>query len=994
MAEKRTPDTLETLWQGWRAGDIAREHALAMAVKPEVTRTLTTAYVEKLNAFATDLVWQDWEGAVLAQELTLAAVNALAPGEQTTTMRQSAELEWLEVVTRAVSQVPDGRLFKKAVGVGEELAAQSGASGDKVLQAKTLHRLGVLHLDPYTFGWTSLNYHLQLRDWRARLLDHYGDALAGVAAEELYPPEPAQSMEIAASYLRPAADLRTGIDKALSLKALGEALEWRRVFDLPVDREEVARCYHDALALFDPDEWPNECASLIGGLQRLEKPFPKSYLDDLLKIPLPDFERQTDHVRAVDLGLQLLTIVAKDDPRAALLRSQQLLALLRLRSDEHVRSGVYRQQVALIIAVHPQEKGIQLLRLAQTSSSKNAEAQGLEWLAQFLTENPQLSRKFQEAILWLRAMLHSGEAVNAYDAGRLAAAAKEDANALRDFMTLGFELEAMGCFRKFGELLKHENADEDLATQLVGTLADVSIRAQAMLGDKATRFIGALCRVLMQRIAAPGELNPTLVLMLFHVAKGLRFAAAATAGVRYDWRTDPEGLALLDAIAEAAKGAPPKVPVDDDSALEDTMFLAAYITTGEKGTGDAARDILYNRQRAYDEHVNRRIVEQTKVSKDLYPAPELVVSAIDDRTVLVNYYLGQSPQGTMALYILAFTKDGPWMTAGYAKESPSGYAKLRHHGREAVVALFGMEIQALLASVTASPYGAIVDSEAARMLEFQANNYLGTLRQFLSAQQKKGRDHLCLVPHGPLHFHPLHLLGPPDKPLAEDWIVTYLPNLRLLTRQNAPAPLSQAKGKHSVAAVGVSFGETARHDQEAIPQAANEARAIAKLFGVEPLVDDAATETAVIHALRQSRYVHVATHGAQCLHAPAFHRLYVTPDDRSDGIISAYEILALDLKHVECLTMSACETSLGRFDQADDLRGLPASFFTAGVATVVGTLWPVETNASEYFFTQFYKSTKKGASRLDAFGNAQRRTRKKYSKYRDWGAFYLAGDWR
>lgn len=377
--------------------------------------------------------------------------------------------------------------------------------------------------------------------------------------------------------------------------------------------------------------------------------------------------------------------------------------------------------------------------------------------------------------------------MNAYDAGLLAVAAKEDGNALRDFMTLGFESEAMNCFRKFGELLKHDNPNEDLVTQLIATLADVSIRAQAMLGEKATRFILAMCRELMRRIAAPGKLDATLALMLFHVAKGLRFAAAATAGVHYDWRKDPEGLALLEAIAEASNGASPEVSVDDDSALEETMFLAAYIEPGEKDTGDTARDILHNRQRAYDEHVDRRIIEQTQVSLDLYPLPAAVESAIDDRTVLVNYYLGQSPQGTMAVYILAFTKDGPWMTAGYAKDFPSGYAKLQYHGREAVVALSGMEIQALIETVTASPYGAIVDTEAARMLELQANNYLGTLREFLSAQQKKGRDHLCLVPHGPLHFHPLHLLGPSDRPLAEDWIVTYLPNLRLLTRQQAPA---------------------------------------------------------------------------------------------------------------------------------------------------------------------------------------------------------------
>jgi hypothetical protein len=1035
MAHKGTPDTLETLWQGWRAGDITREHALAMAANSVVTSTLTAAVVQKLNAFATDLVWRDWEGAVFAQELTLAAVNALPQSPSTTTMRQSAEFEWLEVVTRAVWQVPDGRLFKKAVEVGEQLATQSGASGDKVLQAKTLYRLGVLHLDPYMSGRNYANYNIQLRDWRAALHDYYGDKLAGVAHEELYPPEPAQSIEIAASYLRRAADLGTGIDKAFSLKALGQALESRRALDLPVDREEVAHCYHAALALFNPEPASFiECASLIGGLQRLGKPFPESYLDALLKIPLPDFERQTNHLLAVRLGMQLLQIVAKDDPRAALLRSQQLLPLLRLPSDEQSRIFVYSQQVAWIIAVHPQEKGIQLLRLAQKSQSKNAEAQGLEWLAQFVAENPQLTREFQRAILSLRATLHGGEASNAYDAGRLVAAAEEDAKALRDFITLGFESEAMMYFRRFGNLLEHENADEELAKRLVVTLVDVSLRAQAMLGDKATRLIQTLCHLLMQRIAISPMLrgeefgslpsppagtpsiraishfkfNPSLALMLLHVAKGLRFAAAATTGVRYDWHADPEGLALLDAIAEAAKAVLPEVPVDDASALEDTIFLAAYIGPGERDTGDTARDILHNRQRAYDKHVNRRIVEQlseigelmslpkepTKLFMDLYPTPKVAESAIDDRTVLVNYYLGESSQGTIAVYILAFTKDGPWGASCHAKGIPSGYVKLGHHGREAVVTLFGAEIQRLLESVKASPWGAIVDSEAARILEHEANFYLGPLWQFLSAQQKKGRDHLCLVPHGPLHFHPLHLLGPPDKPLAEDWIVTYLPNLRLLTRQKAPAALSQATGKHSVAAIGVSFGETAPHNQEAIPQAAKEARAIAKLFGVEPLVDDTATKTAVIHALQQSRYVHIATHGAQCLHAPAFHQLYVTPDDGSDGIINAYEILALDLKHVECLTLSACETSLGRFDEADDLRGLPASFFTAGVATVVGTLWPVETNASAYFFTQFYEATKKGAGRLDAFGNAQRSTRRKYPKYRDWGPFYLAGDWR
>jgi len=127
--------------------------------------------------------------------------------------------------------------------------------------------------------------------------------------------------------------------------------------------------------------------------------------------------------------------------------------------------------------------------------------------------------------------------------------------------------------------------------------------------------------------------------------------------------------------------------------------------------------------------------------------------------VLISYYLGTSPQGSLAIYLLALTKDAIRLTYGYAADLPSGYATLAHGGREVKVTLIGMEIQALLEAVIASPWGATVSSKAAEQLHVQTNNYLGNLRDFLSQERAKGKDHLCFVPHGPLHFYPLHLLG-------------------------------------------------------------------------------------------------------------------------------------------------------------------------------------------------------------------------------------------
>src|SRR5262249_19666443 len=135
--------------------------------------------------------------------------------------------------------------------------------------------------------------------------------------------------------------------------------------------------------------------------------------------------------------------------------------------------------------------------------------------------------------------------------------------------------------------------------------------------------------------------------------------------------------------------------------------------------------------------------------------------------------------------------------------------------------------------------------------------------------------------------------------------------------------------------------------------------------------------------LQSSRYVHISTHGLHNVVAPAFQCLYLAPDGESDGRLYAYELLALDL--------SACETALGRFDIADNIRGLPASFLLAGVSTIIATLWPVAPAPAEHFFTLLYGKIKAGAPHREAFWSAQQATRAQFPQYRDWGAFCMIG---
>ena len=283
------------------------------------------------------------------------------------------------------------------------------------------------------------------------------------------------------------------------------------------------------------------------------------------------------------------------------------------------------------------------------------------------------------------------------------------------------------------------------------------------------------------------------------------------------------------------------------------------------------------------------------------------------------------------------------------------------------------------------------------MLEDLLPGLLGRVSERLAQFKAAGRDHLCIVPHGPLHFFPFHLLGAPGRPLAADFAVTYLPHLKVLAAAGAgtgDAAGSEPDDRTGVmTAIGLGFDGDGRPGLDPLPAAVPEAEEIAGLFGRPAIVNAGATEAAVVTALRDSRVVHVATHGRHNVDAPAFHTLYTHQGPGSDGMLHAYELLDGSFRGLRLLTLSACETALGRFDLGDNIRGLPASFFISGVATIIGTLWPVRDEASRHFFVAFYRAYVGGTPLLDAFVAAQRDTRQHFPQYRDWGAFYFTGDW-
>jgi CHAT domain-containing protein len=142
----------------------------------------------------------------------------------------------------------------------------------------------------------------------------------------------------------------------------------------------------------------------------------------------------------------------------------------------------------------------------------------------------------------------------------------------------------------------------------------------------------------------------------------------------------------------------------------------------------------------------------------------------------------------------------------------------------------------------------------------------------------------------------------------------------------------------------------------------------------------------VLNALGTTRYLHIAAHGIPDVDAPLFSRLCL-----AGGPLYTYDILERDLRSTELVTLSACESTMLRFDLMDNVHGLAAAFLRAGARAVIGAMWQVESEVALAFFCHLYTGLAQGHDRIETFRAAQLHARAHYPNYRDWGAFTYLG---
>jgi CHAT domain-containing protein len=95
--------------------------------------------------------------------------------------------------------------------------------------------------------------------------------------------------------------------------------------------------------------------------------------------------------------------------------------------------------------------------------------------------------------------------------------------------------------------------------------------------------------------------------------------------------------------------------------------------------------------------------------------------------------------------------------------------------------------------------------------------------------------------------------------------------------------------------------------------------------------------------------------------------------DENEGLLTAEEVITLDLRGADWVVLSACQSGVGPAWAREGVLGMRRAFHLAGARTVIASHWPVADRSTQEWMLALYTARARGMQAGDAVAEASRR---------------------
>jgi CHAT domain-containing protein/lipopolysaccharide biosynthesis regulator YciM len=407
-----------------------------------------------------------------------------------------------------------------------------------------------------------------------------------------------------------------------------------------------------------------------------------------------------------------------------------------------------------------------------------------------------------------------------------------------------------------------------------------------------------------------------------------------------------------------------KIAIEEaQTALTELNKKTGLLSNAEKQQKDIWEEELANRRKIYEELLISIQAENPELASFVSVDPivaEEIQSLLPDSTALIEYFLTSD-----ILYI--------WIVL--SEDVIAFQIKIKQNEILLWVKRFRETIQAYL-----SP-----DRESRKLYEWLFQPIEQSFRNI---------KHLVIVPHGVLHYLPFTALQNEDgEYLIERYSISLVPSATVLgySFKKEVQRLDKNKEKTILALGNPDLGDS-MYD---LIFAEKEVRSIGRAFNnLTVFLGDQATEDVIYNLANEKNIIHFACHATYEPETPLFSSLLLSPSKTNNGRLEAHEIFGLSL-NCEVVTLSACESGLGKITNGDEIIGLARGFIFAGTPSIITSLWKVDDLATAVMIKRFYRYLAAGFSKAEALRRAQILVKTAVNSHpAAWSAFTLTGDFR